>query len=72
VLNTYKSMNISNEEPVNFSGLTEKYDDIYSAFAIYLKNIRFTAPSGNFTFSYVFNEVELHRYINLFTASSCV
>jgi hypothetical protein len=71
VLNTYKSMNISNEEPVNFSGTTEKYDDIYSGFAMYLRNIRFTAPAGNFTFSYVFNDIELHRYLNLFNAVNC-
>lgn len=71
VLNTYKRMNISNEQAVHFSGITGLHDDIYSAFAIYLKHIRFTVPSGNFTFSYVFNEIELHRYINLFTAINC-
>ena len=72
VLNTYKSLNINNETPVHFSGMTEKHDDIYSAFAIYLKHIKFTIPSGNFTFSYVFGEVELQKYINLFTAVNCV
>jgi hypothetical protein len=71
VLNTYKSMNISNEEAVHFTGITEKYDDIYSGFAMYIRNISFTPPSGPFTFSYVFNDIELHRYFNLFSLSAC-
>jgi hypothetical protein len=72
VLNVFKSLGISNDETVHFSGLTEKYDDIYSNFALYIKNIKFAGPSGNFTFSYVFNDIELHRFINLFTITNCV
>lgn len=71
VLNVYKSMGISHEEPLHFSGQTGKYDDIWSGFAMYIRNLKFTEPAGGFTFSYVFNELELHRFINLFTVTNC-
>jgi hypothetical protein len=71
VLNVFKNMGISHDETVHFSGLTEKYDDLYSNFALYIRNLKFIGPSGSFTFSYVFNDIELHRFINLFTAASC-
>ncbi len=70
-LNVFKNMEISHDETVHFSGMTEKYDDLYSNFALYIRDLKFTGPSGNFTFSYVFNDIELHRFINLFTAASC-
>jgi len=72
VLNVYKSKGISHDETINFSGITEKYDDIYSNFALYIRNIKFTGPAGNFSFSYVFNDIELHRFINLFSVTNCV
>jgi hypothetical protein len=71
VLNIFKTMGISQDETIHFSGYTGKYDDIYSCFAIYIRNLKFTDPSGNFTFSYVFNELELHRFINLFSVTNC-
>jgi hypothetical protein len=71
VLNVFKRMGISHDESVYFSGLTEKYDDIYSNFALYVRNLKFTDPSGSFTYSYVFNDIELHRYFNLFSITNC-
>jgi hypothetical protein len=71
VLNIFKNMGISHDETVHFSGMTEKFDDLYSNFALYIRNLKFIGPSGSFTFSYVFNDIELHRFINLFTAASC-
>ncbi|MCJ7446074.1 MAG: DUF3822 family protein [Bacteroidales bacterium] len=71
VLNVFKSMGIGQEETIHFSGLTEKYDDLSSNFAMYIRNLKFVDPSGNFTFSYVFNDIELHRYINLFSVANC-
>ena len=71
VLNIFKGKNITHEETLDFSGLTEKFDDIYSGFAMYIKNIKFTPPAGTFTFSYVFNDIELHRYTNLFSVTNC-
>jgi hypothetical protein len=71
VLNVYKSMGINHDETLHFSGLTGKYDDIWSGFAMYIRNLKFTEPAGSFTFSYVFNEVGLHRFISLFSVTSC-
>ena len=72
VLNVFKSLGINNDQIMYFSGLTDQYDDIYSNFAMYIRDLKFTEPAGNFTFSYVFNDIELHRFINLFTISGCV
>jgi hypothetical protein len=71
VLNAFKNLDIKQEETIYFSGLTEKYDDLSSSFSLYIRNIKFAEPSGNFTFSYVFNDTELHRFINLFNVVNC-
>jgi Protein of unknown function (DUF3822) len=71
VLNAFKKLDIKQEEAIYFSGLTEKYDDLSSSFSLYIRNIKFAEPSGNFTFSYVFNDMELHRFINLFNVVNC-
>lgn len=71
-LNVYKSMDVRQEETVWLSGLTERYDDLYSNLVLYIRNVKFAEPSGNFTFSYVFNDSGLHRYINLISVVNCV
>jgi len=71
VLNVFKNMDIKQEETIYFSGLTEKYDDLSSGFSMYIRNIKFAEPAGNFTFSYVFNDSELHRFLNLFSVVNC-
>jgi hypothetical protein len=71
VLNVFKKLDIRQEETIYFSGLTEKYDDISSNFSMYIRNIKFAGPVGNFTFSYVFNDTELHKFLNLFTIVNC-
>jgi hypothetical protein len=71
VLNVFKNLDIKQEETIYFSGLTEKYDDLSSNFSIYVRNLKFSEPSGNFTFSYVFNDLDLHRFLNLFTVVNC-
>ena len=71
VLNVFKKLEIKQEETIYFSGLTEKYDDISSNFSMYIRNIKFAEPVGNFTFSYVFNDTDLHKFLNLFTIVNC-
>jgi hypothetical protein len=71
ILNVFKSMNIRQEETIVLSGHAEMYDDLYSGLAMYIRGVKFAEPSGTFTFSYVFNDTPLHKYINLFTALSC-
>jgi hypothetical protein len=67
VLNVFKNLGIKQEETLYLSGLTKKNDALLSDFSAYVRNIKFAQPSGSFSFSYVFNELDLHRYINLFS-----
>lgn len=71
VMNTFKNLEIKQDETIWLSGLTEKYDDLTSAFAMYVRHLKFSEPTGNFTFSYVFSDVVRHRYLNLFTLANC-
>ena len=71
VLNVFKNLNINQEATIYFSGLTKKHDKLTSDFSMYIRNIKFAEPSGNFNFSYVFNEMDLHRFLNLFTVVNC-
>ena len=72
VMNVLKSFEINQETTIHLSGLAEKYDDLTSAFYAYIRRLKLSQPSGNFSFSYVFNESVLHRYINLFNLPNCV
>jgi hypothetical protein len=70
-LNVFMNLGINQEETIHLSGLTEKYDDISSNFSLYIRNVKFAEPAGNFTFSYVFNDTALHRFLNLFSLINC-
>jgi hypothetical protein len=71
VLNVFQKLGLKQEETVHLSGITEKFDDLSSIFSVYIRTLKFSEPGGNFTFSYVFNEINRHRYLNLFTVLSC-
>jgi hypothetical protein len=71
VLYVLKRMNIRQEETIYFSGKTANQKEILSSFSNYLSIIRFAVPEGNYTFSYVFNETELHKFLTIFSAISC-
>jgi hypothetical protein len=70
-LNVFRNLGIKQEETIYLSGITEKYDDLTSNLSIYVRNVKFSAPSGSFTFSYVFNDTALQRFINLFSIVNC-
>ena len=70
-LNVFRTLGISQEETVHLSGFTEKYDDLSSNLSLYIRSLKYAEPSGNFTFSYVFDDMTLHRYLNLFTVVNC-
>ena len=71
ILNVFSKMGIRQEETIHLSGNIEKFDDLSSVFSIYIRNLEFAKPRGNFNFSYVFNDIELHRFLNLFTVFNC-
>ena len=70
-LNVFRNLGIAQEETIHLSGLTEKYDDLSSNLSMYIRNIKFSEPAGNFTFSYVFNDTAIHRFLNLFSLANC-
>jgi hypothetical protein len=70
-LNVFKNLGISQEETVHLSGRTEKYDDLSSNLGMYVRSLRYAWPAGPFTFSYVFNDASLHRYLNLYSSVNC-
>lgn len=71
VLNVADKLNLSHETVLNITGQAQKYDELSSAFSIYIRSISFSKPAANFSYSYVFNDIELHRYINLFGIFNC-
>ena len=71
VLYVLRRMNVSQHDNVYFSGKVIKQEEVLHAFSNYLSNIRFAVPVGNYTYSYVFNETELSKFLILFSAASC-
>jgi hypothetical protein len=71
VLNAFRNLGIKQEETIHLSGVIEQYDDFTSTMSMYVRNLKYSVPAGNFTFSYVFNDATLHRYINLFSIVNC-
>lgn len=71
ILNVFNKLDIKQEETLHISGLAEKNKDLASGITAYIRGLKFAEPWGNFNFSYVFNDIELHRYLNLFSVFNC-
>lgn len=71
LLNVFNKLRIKQEETIHLSGFTGKSDELSSVFGDYVRSVKFAAPRGNFTFSYVFNDIELHKYLTLFSVFNC-
>ncbi len=71
ILYVFKRLGLSQNDTVYFSGRISGHDDVMYSLSDYLRNIRYAQPAGNFTLSYVFNETEIHKYLNLFILSGC-
>jgi hypothetical protein len=71
ILNVFRNFGISQEETIVLSGLTEQFDDLSSNISAYIRNIKYARYTGTQTFSYVFNDIPVHRYLSLFTSGSC-
>ncbi len=62
---------IRHDETIFVSGTVEPYGEAHIALLSFAHNVRFASPVIRQSFSYVMNEVHLHRWLNLFTAASC-
>jgi hypothetical protein len=71
ILYVLKRLNIKPDETINFSGNAVKQEEILHSFSNYLNAIKFAIPVGNYTFSYVFSETELQKFLILFSAVNC-
>jgi len=71
ILNAFRIIGIKQEETIVLSGHTDRFDDLSSNLMMYIRNVKFINFSGSQTFSYVFNDIPVHRYINLFSAGNC-
>ena len=72
VMYTFQNLNIKQEETLFLSGLTEHYDELFSNITDYIRAVKFAEPCGSSTYSYVFNQIELQKFLNLFNATNCV
>jgi hypothetical protein len=71
-LNIVKSHGMKPDLITVFSGHITRKDNLISEIASYLRNIRYAEPKGNYVFSYVMNEIDLFRFINIISAVTCV
>ncbi len=62
---------IRHEETIHVSGMVEPYSETHISLLNFSSGIRFASPAIRQSFSYVMNEIHLHRWLNLFTAASC-
>jgi hypothetical protein len=71
LFNVLDRRGIKNDEPIFVSGAVEPYGEAHIALLGFASNVKFASPIIRQSFSYVMNEVHLHRWLNLFTAASC-
>jgi hypothetical protein len=71
VLYVLKRMNIRNDEAIFFSGRITVQNNLLNSFSGFLNNIRMALPSENYTYTYVLNDTELSRFLNIFNAVNC-
>lgn len=62
---------IRHDENIHVSGAVEPYSETHISLLNFSPAIKFASPLIRQSFSYVMNEVHLHRWLNLFTAASC-
>lgn len=67
VINVFRQTGIKKEDTLYISGMAERYSDLAPGFLEYVKSIRYAEPHSFCTFSYVFSEADLSRFLNLFT-----
>jgi hypothetical protein len=71
LFNVLDRRGIRNDEIIHVSGIIEPYSDVHLSLMNFAENIKFASPAIRHSFSYVMNEVHLHRWLNLFTAIEC-
>lgn len=72
LLSVYEQFNMKPKHLDLFiSSDTDEHDEIFENLNKYFMHVRFITPSKQFTYSYLFDELYLTRYANLFNVSLC-
>ena len=72
ILNILERFNLSNMlTEVYFSDDVENHDELFEFLNNYLNLIKFIHPSDQFIYSYIFDELHLTRFANLFNLALC-
>lgn len=71
VFNVFTKLGLKNDETIFISGMSSKNNELPASLKEYVSTIKYSVPKGNFTFSYVFGDIELHRYLTLFNSFNC-
>ncbi|MCD4769853.1 MAG: DUF3822 family protein [Bacteroidales bacterium] len=69
---TFENLDLGKDETLYLSGQIEKDDELYNGFMKYVTSLKFTKPEGSFSMSYIFDNIDIHRYSNLFNIVNCV
>ncbi|MBP5589941.1 MAG: DUF3822 family protein [Bacteroidales bacterium] len=65
VLNVLNSLGINGENVLHCSGKINEFDEIYDSLSQYISSIKFVEPIGDFSYSYVFEQMNKYSYINI-------
>ena len=71
LMNSFEQLGISSEQAVHLSGNIEKFDDLYNNMLRYIKTLKLARPEGDYSMSYIFDELGTHKYCNLFNIVNC-
>lgn len=71
MMNSFNRFKIKDDHVVYLSGYISKFDDLYNNMLMYIKTLKFTVPEGDFSMSYIFDEMGTHQYCNLFNIVNC-
>ena len=71
LMNTFNRFEVNNDQKVFLSGNIFKFDDLYNNLLRYIKTLKFAEPEGDFSMSYIFDELGTHQYCNLFNIVNC-
>jgi len=71
LFNVFDKIAMKNGDLLNVSGAIEPYGELHLSILNFTESIKFASPQMRYSLSYVFSELPLYRWLNLFTASSC-
>ena len=71
LMNSFNRFKITDNQVVYLSGNIAKFDDLYNNMIRYIKTLKFAVPEGDFSMSYIFDEMGTHQYCNLFNIVNC-